>query len=141
MEGNSLFPNFYDLYFNVIFNYCLIPLKYREPDNTLEVYKHYYELAQARPSLREAIGTNIRNKASLDLWLRVSNITSLDLGLNFFDLDEFWLEALRLATEDFIKEQNDASKKVLKDIEAKMDSGPQHRSVFNEIPRPNMPNL
>lgn len=92
-----------------------------------------------KKNLIETIATNIREKAGLDIWVRISNACNLHLGLDFLDLDEFWKEAIKQSAEEMIKEQNDASKEMLQALESKIESEKPHQSAFNSIPRPNFP--
>jgi hypothetical protein len=84
----------------------------------------------------DAIADNIRKQAHLDDWIRVANICNIGLldGFGFLDLCEFWRTALLKSINDYIKQQNDSQKEVMRSIESKMDKDISHNSVFSSIP-------
>jgi len=99
-------------------------------DPELYIYKSY---------LIDAIAENIRKKADLDNWVRVTNVVNIPLSnIGYLDLCEFWRAALLKATNAFIKEQNDAQKETLRSLENKMSKETQTGSPFDRLPKPNL---
>jgi hypothetical protein len=125
--------------------YDVIGLKVLGRANTIDdrrfgnyIPKDPYLLVYKR-NLIETVANNIRQKAGLDIWIRVSNVCNLNLGIDFLDLDDFWKEAIKQSAEEMIKEQNDASKDMLRSLESKIEAEKPHKSAFDSIPRPNFP--
>ncbi len=65
-------------------------------DPDLIIHKHNFV---------QAVGQNIRQKAFLDKWVAIANVTHMDLEA-FLNLDEFWQEAIFQSVNSFVKEQN-----------------------------------
>lgn len=91
---------------------------------------------------REAIAENIRQQAQLDNWIRVASISHMDLfaGMGYLDLCEYWRLAILKALNDYIKQQNDSQKEVMRSIEGKMEKDVPYRSVLDSIPKSSLLN-
>jgi hypothetical protein len=97
------------------------------PDPDMIIYRHNWV---------KAIAANIRDKAQLDNWVRVSNCCNIPLGIDWLDMDELWLTAISTAVDEFVKEQNKASSEHMQQMQSKIEALKPYQSPMESIPKP-----
>lgn len=126
----TLLPEIKDIFFYWVDRLSVIDERFINlpiPDPDLIIY---------RKNWIEAVGKNIRDKALLDNWVRVSNSCNVPLGINWLDMDDLWLEAVSSAVNDFVKEQNKASSEHLNQMQSKLEALKPYQSPMDSIPKP-----
>lgn len=84
----------------------------------------------------EAIGNKIKEEANLANWVGISAVTKMPLGLNYIELDPFWQHAVTTAVNEYVKSQNEESKRSQQSFEDKLNDLRAQKSSFDGIPMP-----
>ena len=80
---------------------------------------------------------SIRQEFKLDNWIRIAAVTDLPLGMNWMEMDEFWMLAVTEAYNSYVKEQDDKQKQYKHDMEKQIENLKPHTSAFAGVPMPN----
>jgi len=115
------------------------PIPFESFNNPIPI--DWEELRAHKDSLIRSISDNIRKKANLQNWIVINTVANggvpLYEGMNWLDLDEFWMSAITDEVNDYIREQNKSQQQSMQKIQDQIsDKSSHNRSVFNDIPKP-----
>lgn len=89
--------------------------------------------------LRTVANQVLRPSMRLGNWVVVAHTTNMTLN-DWLSLDEVQQEAVALEVQDFLKEREKKNKEAMDQFKSQIDSVKPHRSVFEGIPMPSVPN-